>query len=38
METVSRNIKKKGIAQRIGLTLILIVLSRLGTFIPIPGL
>jgi len=37
MEIVSRNIKKKGITQRVGLTLILIVLSRLGTFIPIPG-
>ena len=37
METVSRSIKKKGITERIGLTLLLIVLSRLGTFIPIPG-
>ena len=37
MEIVNRNIKKKGITQRIGLTLVLIVLSRLGTFIPIPG-
>jgi preprotein translocase subunit SecY len=37
MEIVHRNIKKKGITERITLTLILIVLSRLGTFIPIPG-
>ena len=37
MEIVNRNIKKKGITQKIGLTLLLIILSRLGTFIPIPG-
>ena len=37
MEIVNRNIKNKGITQRIGMTLILVILSRLGTFIPIPG-
>ena len=37
MEIVSRNIKNKGVTERIGMTLLLLVLSRLGTFIPIPG-
>ena len=37
MEIVNRNTKKKGITQRISLTIVLIILSRLGTFIPIPG-
>jgi preprotein translocase subunit SecY len=37
MEIINRNIKKKDISQRIGLTILLIILSRLGTFIPIPG-
>lgn len=37
MEIVNRNTKKKDISQRIALTILLIILSRLGTFIPIPG-
>ena len=37
MEIINRNIKKKDVSQRIGLTILLIILSRLGTFIPIPG-
>ena len=37
METIKRNKNTQGIQSRIFLTLILIVLSRFGTFIPVPG-
>ena len=37
MQTTRKSIKKQGIKDRIILTLILLVLSRLGTFIPVPG-
>ena len=37
MEIVNRNIKKKGITQTNYVDLDSVILSRLGTFIPIPG-
>nr|BDA97787.1 preprotein translocase subunit SecY [Rhodomonas sp. NIES-698] len=37
MESIRRNSRKEGIKERIFLTIGLLVLSRLGTFIPVPG-
>nr|BDA99049.1 preprotein translocase subunit SecY [Rhodomonas sp. NIES-2332] len=37
MQNIRKNTKKEGITERILLTLGLLVLSRLGTFIPVPG-
>jgi preprotein translocase subunit SecY len=37
MQSIRKNTKKEGITERILLTLGLLILSRLGTFIPVPG-
>ena len=37
MQSTRKNIKREGLKERIFLTLTLLVLSRLGTFIPVPG-
>jgi len=37
MQSVKKSIRKQGIGERAALTLLLLVLSRLGTFIPVPG-
>lgn len=37
MQSTRKNIKREGLKERIILTLILLILSRLGTFIPVPG-
>nr|BDA98606.1 preprotein translocase subunit SecY [Proteomonas sp. NEIS-1375] len=37
MQSVKKSIRKQGIGERIALTLLLLALSRLGTFIPVPG-
>jgi preprotein translocase subunit SecY len=37
MQSIRKNTKKEGIIERIFVTLGLLILSRLGTFIPVPG-
>jgi preprotein translocase subunit SecY len=37
MQSIRKNTKREGIKERIFLTLGLLILSRLGTFIPVPG-
>ena len=37
MQSIRKNTKREGIKERIILTLGLLILSRLGTFIPVPG-
>ena len=37
MQSVKKSIRKQGIGERAALTLLLLVLSRFGTFIPVPG-
>lgn len=37
MENIRKNTKKEGLQERIFLTVGLLILSRLGTFIPVPG-
>ena len=37
MQSVKKSIKKQGIGERAALTVLLLILSRLGTFIPVPG-
>lgn len=37
MQSIRKNTKKEGVTERIFVTLGLLILSRLGTFIPVPG-